>query len=358
MSTEEKKYIGRYWKKNKDDTIQCYLCPRHCRLRDGQRGFCFVRKNVNQELVLTTYGRSSGFCIDPIEKKPLNHFYPGTSVLSFGTAGCNLGCQFCQNWDISKSKEFDRLTERASPQAIADAARARQVQSVAFTYNDPVIFTEYAIDTAIACHAQGIKTVAVTAGYIEGEARKDFFEHMDAANIDLKSFSDDFYKRLTLSSLKPVLNTLEYVREKTATWLELTTLIIPQENDSEQEIKDLTRWIVEHLGPQTPLHFTAFHPTYKLRDKASTNAQTLQTARNIGRQNGLHYVYTGNIIDPEGSTTFCHQCQNTLIERRGYDIVAYHLDKNHQCPKCQTVCAGAFDSSPGSWGNKRQSVRF
>ena len=358
MSAEDKNHIARYWKKDAQDRVLCELCPRHCRLKNGQRGFCFVRQNAGQQLVLTTYGRSSGFCIDPIEKKPLNHFYPGTSILSFGTAGCNLGCQFCQNWDISKSKEFDRLSERASPQQIAGAAKDRQVHSVAFTYNDPVIFAEYAIDTAIACHAQGIKTVAVTAGYIEGQGRKDFFEHMDAANIDLKSFSEDFYQRLTLSALQPVLDTLEYVRNKTSTWLELTTLLIPQENDSEEEIHDLTRWVAEHLGPQTPLHFTAFHPSYKLRDKTRTPVQTLQSARQIGLKNGLRYVYTGNVVDPAGSTTFCHHCQNPLIERRGYDIAAYKLDGNNRCPQCQTACAGVFQNAPGSWGDQRQGVRL
>ena len=241
--TEEQRYIARYWKKMEDKGVQCVLCPRHCLLKNQQRGFCFVRQNIDGQLVLTTYGRSSGFCVDPIEKKPLNHFYPGSGTLSFGTAGCNLGCRFCQNWDISRSREFDRLNAKASPKQIALAAKNGGCKSVAFTYNDPVIFAEYAIDIAKECHAIGIKTVAVTAGYIEGRAREDFFSHMDAANVDLKSFSEKFYKEKVFGTLQPVLDTLTYIKKETKTWLETTTLLIPGENDSSKEITELSRFL-------------------------------------------------------------------------------------------------------------------
>ena len=216
---ETSNYKGRFWHRVDDGRILCNLCPRQCTLADGKRGFCFVRQNVGGEMILTTYGRSSGFCIDPVKKKPLNQFYPGTSILSFGTAGCNLGCKFCQNWDISKSREWDRLTDQASPETIARAARLLGCKSVAFTYNDPVIFAEYAMDIADACHEQGIKAVAVTAGYISDEARPEFYRHMDAAYVDLKAFSEKFYEKVTLGALQPVLDTLVYLKNKPASGL-------------------------------------------------------------------------------------------------------------------------------------------
>ena len=242
-----KYWPGRYWHKINDGRIQCDLCPRDCKLKEGQRGACFVRMRQDDQMVLTTYGRSSGFCVDPIEKKPLNHFYPGSSVLSFGTAGCNLACKFCQNWDISKSKNMDRLMAQASPEAIARAAEENTCKSVAFTYNDPVIFIEYAMDTAVACHARGIKTVAVTAGYIHKTARRDFYLNIDATNIDLKAFSDAFYYKLTGSHLQPVLDTLAYLKNETDVWFEITTLLIPGKNDSSEEIKAMCQWIKKEL---------------------------------------------------------------------------------------------------------------
>ncbi|MCG8511762.1 MAG: AmmeMemoRadiSam system radical SAM enzyme, partial [Rhodospirillales bacterium] len=255
---------GRYWQGLDDGRVECQVCPRLCKLRDGQRGLCFVRACRDGEIVLTTYGRSSGFCIDPIEKKPLNHFLPGTPILSFGTAGCNLTCKFCQNWDISKSREFDRLTDKASPEAIARAAAKTGCKSVAFTYNDPVVFLEYAVDVARACHALGIKTVAVTAGYICAEARAEFYQHMDAANVDLKAFTERFYADLCTGGLAAVLDTLKYLKHETDVWFELTNLIIPGENDSEAELDTMTAWVVENLGPDVPMHFSAFHPDWKM----------------------------------------------------------------------------------------------
>ncbi len=351
-------YIGRYWKPVEGARILCELCPRYCVLADGQRGFCFVRQNAGGRMVLTTYGYSSGFCIDPIEKKPLNHFYPGTSILSFGTAGCNLGCKFCQNWDISKSREFDRLTDEASPEKIARCARQLGCKSVAFTYNDPVIFAEYAIDIAQECHKLDVKTVAVTAGYMTEKSRPEFYEHMDAANVDLKAFTQRFYEKVTLGALQPVLDTLVYLKRKTNVWFEITTLLIPGENDSDEELHAMTRWIHSELGTDVPLHFSAFHPDYRMLDKPPTPPATLKRAREIALSKGLKYVYTGNVHDPEGSSTYCPNCGDLLIERDWYHLGVYHLKNRNQCAKCGSVCAGYFDERPGDWGAKRLPVRL
>ena len=352
---------GRYWHGLNDGRLQCDLCPRFCKLRDGQRGLCFVRARRNDEITLTTYGRSSGFCIDPIEKKPLNHFLPGTPVLSFGTAGCNLACKFCQNWDISKSREFDRLQASASPQAIAEAAVATGCRSVAFTYNDPVIFLEYVVDTARACRERGIQTVAVTAGYITREPREEFFRHMDAANIDLKAFTDRFYWKICGGHLEPVLDTLKYLHDETGVWLEITNLLIPGENDSESEIEEMTQWILEHLGPDVPLHFTAFHPDWKMTDRPHTPRQTLTRSRDIAMKNGLRYVYTGNVHDLVGSSTHCHHCGNILVSRDGYELSIWNLSLDGRqaiCRSCSTPIAGVFESQAGTWGNRRMPIKI
>ena len=350
-------YKGRYWKPVEDKRILCYLCPRHCTLADGQRGFCFVRQNIAGEMILTTYGRSSGFCIDPVEKKPLNHFYPGTSILSFGTAGCNLGCKFCQNWDISKSKEWDRLTDQASPDEIADGAKRLGCRSVAFTYNDPVIFAEYAIDIADACRERGIFAVAVTAGYMTPQSRPEFYAHMDAANVDLKAFTEEFYKKVTLSALQPVLDTLIYLKQETKVWFEITNLVIPGENDSEREFHEMAEWIMANLGSDVPLHFSAFHPDYRMLDKPHTPAETLKKARNIALAKGLHYVYTGNIHDPSGASTYCHHCGELLIERDWYELGIYNI-REGQCRFCGTTCAGHFENERGYWGRRRLPVQL
>jgi pyruvate formate lyase activating enzyme len=348
---------GRYWHRLEDGRLQCDVCPRYCKLHDGQRGLCFVRARRGDEIVLTTYGRSSGFCIDPIEKKPLNHYLPGTPVLSFGTAGCNLTCKFCQNWDISKARALDRVQDLASPEAIAAAAAATGCSSVAFTYNDPVIFLEYAIDVAEACRARGIKTVAVSAGYICDEPRREFFRHMDAANIDLKGFTEGFYKNLCSGKLKPVLDTLTYLKHETRVWFEITTLLIPGHNDSLAEIEAECRWIIKHLGPDVPLHFTAFHPDWKMMDTPPTPPATLAAARRIALDVGLHYVYTGNIHDPAGQTTYCHACGEALIGRDWYDLTLWNLSDDGRCLNCGTTCAGVFAGRPGHWGRRRQPVR-
>jgi pyruvate formate lyase activating enzyme len=351
-------YSARWWHALEDGRIQCDLCPRDCKLHDGQRGFCFVRQRVGGEMVLTTYGRSSGFCVDPIEKKPLNHFYPGSSVLSFGTAGCNLGCRFCQNWDISKSREWDRLADQASPEAIAKRAETLGCKSVAFTYNDPVIFAEYAMDVADACRERGIKAVAVTAGYMHDAPRREFYAKMDAANVDLKAFTEDFYQRITFSKLQPVLDTLEYLKRETDVWLEITTLLIPGQNDSEDEVEKLSTWVLEHLGPEVPLHFTAFHPDFKMTDLPSTPASTLARARNQARSLGLRFVYTGNVHDEAGDATSCSSCGALLIARDWYELLEYRLDSTGACPDCAAKLPGHFDVQPGKFGRRRVRVEM
>jgi pyruvate formate lyase activating enzyme len=348
----------RYWHKLEDGRIQCDVCPRECKLHNGQRGLCFVRACKDDQIVLTTYGRSSGYCVDPIEKKPLNHFYPGTPVLSFGTAGCNLACKFCQNWDISKAKEFDVLADQASPEKIARVANELGCKSVAYTYNDPVIFLEYAIDVARACREYDIKSVAVTAGYISEEPRKEFFQYMDAANVDLKAFTEEFYWKITGGHLQPVLDTLMYLKHETDVWIELTTLLIPGENDSENEIEEMTRWVVENLGPDVPMHFTAFHPSWKMMDKPPTPLSTLTMAREIAMKNGVRYAYTGNVHDKSGESTYCHQCGSKLIGRDWYVLSDWNLDEHGNCKSCGTACAGHFDKEKGNWGSKRLPVQL
>jgi len=351
-------FPGRYWHRLEDGRIQCDICPRDCKLHDGQRGLCFVRRCENNQIVLTTYGRSSGFCIDPIEKKPLNHFYPGSGVFSFGTAGCNLACKFCQNWDISKSREFDRLCDEAGPESIARTAADMDCKSVSFTYNDPVIFLEYAVDTAKACHALGVETVAVTAGYIHPQAREEFFAHIDAANVDLKAFSEDFYHKLCAGHLQPVLDTLEYLKNETDVWFEITTLLIPGKNDSKEELTAMCDWIAEHLGPDVPVHFTAFHPDWKMRDIESTPPATLTQAREIGINAGLGYVYTGNVHDRSGGTTFCPGCGAGAIVRDWYEILEYHLDDKGHCTHCKTLLPGKFETFHGAFGARRIPVQI
>ena len=348
----------RYWHTLDDGRVQCDLCPRYCKLHEGQRGLCFVRANLHGAIVLSTYGRSSGFCVDPIEKKPLNQFLPGTPVLSFGTAGCNLACKFCQNWDISKSRETDTLADAASPETIAKAALELGCRSVAYTYNDPVIFHEYAIDVAKACRARGIRNVAVTAGYVCPEPRAEFYQYMDAANVDLKGFTEDFYYKLTGGHMEPVLDTLKYIKHETDVWLEITTLLIPGKNDSDQELNELTQWIARELGPDVPLHFSAFHPDWKMLDVPATPIETLFRARELAVNNGLHYVYTGNVHDKAGQSTYCHHCGQLLIGRDWYELSQWNLDATGACSQCGTRCAGVFEGEAGSWGSRRLPVRL
>lgn len=349
---------GRHWHALGNGRIQCDVCPRFCKLGDGQRGLCFVRANAGGRMMLTTYGRSSGFCIDPIEKKPLNHFLPGTPVLSFGTAGCNLACRFCQNWSISKSREIDTLADAAAPEALAEAASRLGCRSVAYTYNDPTIFLEYAVDVARACRAVGVKSVAVTAGYVAPAAREELFAHMDAANVDLKAFTEDFYRRLCAGELAPVLDTLVCLRDRTETWLEVTTLLIPGENDSPEEVDDMTRWFIDNLGADVPLHFTAFHPDHRMRDRPPTPHATLLRARDVARQNGLRYVYVGNVHDEAGASTWCPGCGDRVVGRDWYRLTRWSLDDEGRCRSCGTAIPGVYDGPPGDWGPRRAPVRL
>jgi pyruvate formate lyase activating enzyme len=346
------------WHTRDDGRIQCDVCPRGCALNDGQRGLCFVRRRLGDQIVLTTYGRSSGFCVDPIEKKPLNHFLPGSAVLSFGTAGCNLTCRFCQNWDISKSREIDTLADAATPGRIAATAAELGCRSVAFTYNDPTIFYEYARDTAVACHEVGLRAVSVTAGYMLAGPRADMYAHMDAANVDLKSFDDDVYRRVCSARLAPVLETIEYLVTQTPVWVELTTLLIPGLNDSDAEIDSMTSWVVDRLGADVPLHFTAFHPDFKMRDRPPTPPATLTRARRIAISNGVRFAYTGNVHDGDGGTTTCPSCGLVLVRRDWYVLSEYRLTDDGRCGRCGESLPGVFDGPVGDWGAKRLPVRL
>ncbi|MEW2914956.1 AmmeMemoRadiSam system radical SAM enzyme [Leisingera sp. JC11] len=349
---------ARYWSgRPEDDRLVCELCPRFCALKPGQRGLCFVRKREGQRIVLDTYNRSSGFCIDPIEKKPLNHFLPGTPVLSFGTAGCNLACKFCQNHEISKSREVASLSDYATPEMIADAADRAGAVSVAYTYNDPVIFHEYAVDIAQACHEKGIRSVAVTAGYITPEPREEFFANMDAANIDLKAFTEEFYWKLTAAHLAPVLETIEYAVKETGCWVELTTLLIPGCNDSDAELAEMSEWVVDKLGPDVPLHFSAFHPDYRMSDVPPTPQATLLRAQEIARAAGVRHVYVGNTHHEEGQSSYCLGCGGLVIGRDWYQILQWNLTDDGQCRNCGTVLPGVFEGPPGDWGRKRKPLR-
>jgi len=358
ITTMETVVPTKYWHVLKDDRIQCDVCPRHCRLREGQRGLCYVRQRLQDQIKLVSYGRSSGFCVDPIEKKPLNHFYPGSSVLSFGTAGCNLACKFCQNWDMSKSREMDTLADKAGPERLAEVAVELACRSIAFTYNDPIIFLEYAVDVAAACREAGVRSVAVTAGYVDPEPRVEFFNAMDAANVDLKAFSERFYHKICGGHLAPVLETLKYIKQETNVWLELTTLLIPGENDSDAELDAMTGWVSENLGPDVPMHFTAFHPDWKMRNTDRTPPATLTRARSIARANGVRFAYTGNVHDNVGASTYCSSCDALLIERDWYQLGQWGLDGHGRCKNCSTTVPGYFDAAPGQSGSGRMPVRI
>jgi pyruvate formate lyase activating enzyme len=346
------------WHQLPDGRVQCDVCPRACKLHEGQQGLCFVRSRRDDAIVLDTYGRSSGFCVDPVEKKPLNHVLPGSSVLSFGTAGCNLACRYCQNWDISKSREVDTLADAASPDDIAAAASRLGCRGVAFTYNDPVVFYEYAIDVAEACHRRGLLAIAVTAGYVMPGPREELFAPIDAANVDLKAFDENFYHRVCGGHLQPVLDTIEYLVHETDVWVELTTLVVPGYNDSDAELDRMSRWVVEHVGPDVPMHFTAFHPDFRMLDIPRTPPHVLQRARHIARENGVRYAYTGNVHDTSGSSTECASCGAVLVERDWYQLGAYGLTDDGHCRRCGARLPGIFDGPAGRWGPRRLPVRL
>lgn len=341
MKPESKYHLANWWQSLENGKILCTLCPRYCTIGEGQAGFCFIRQNINNKLYSIGYGRPTGFAIDPIEKKPLNHFLPGTEILSFGTAGCNLGCKFCQNWSISKAKIDNTNSLYATPENVILLAKKYNVPSIAFTYNDPIIFGEYVIDVSKLAKEEGIKSVMVTNGYIDKEARKDVFKFIDAANVDLKAFTENFYHKLTFSHLQPVLDTLFWLVKETNVWLEITTLLIPNENDSEDEIKKMCDWITQNLGEEIPLHFTAFHPDFKMNNKQRTPLETLQRARKIAIQSGIKFCYLGNVWDEIGHTTFCPSCNKPIIKRSWHEVIEYHLIDGH-CKFCNEKINGVF----------------
>lgn len=333
--------LANWWKPAENGKLLCTLCPRYCTIGVGQKGFCFIRENIDGKLYSVGYGRPTGFAVDPIEKKPLNHFYPGSDVLSFGTAGCNLGCKFCQNWTTSKAKIDDIHSTESSPEEVVRLAKHYNTKSIAYTYNDPTIFGEYVIDISKLAREEGIKSVMVTAGYIDKEACKDVYKYIDAANVDLKAFSETFYHKLTFSHLSDVLDTLVWLKNETEVWIEITTLVIPGENDSPEELKQLSNWIVKNLGDEVPLHFSAFHPSFKMLNPPRTPTSTLVMARNIAIQEGVKYCYLGNVHHKDGDTTFCPNCNEKLISRDWFSV---HSNKiiHDKCFKCGTKIAGYF----------------
>jgi len=348
--------LARWWETQSDGRILCTLCPRYCQIGEGQYGFCFIRQNHGGKLYNLGYGRSTGFAVDPIEKKPLNHFLPGGNALSFGTAGCNLGCRFCQNWSISKAKLDDQRSRLIAPQEVVELAQREQAESIAFTYNDPTIFGEFVIDIAQAARQAGVATIMVTAGYIDARAREEIYAEIDAVNVDLKAFTDDFYRKLTFSNLQPVLETIAWLVHQTDVWVELTNLIIPDHNDAAGEIAEMSDWILEALGDAVPIHFTAFHPDFKLTDKPRTPPETLMRARQQALDRGLKYVYVGNIFDDDGQATFCGGCGARVIDRDWHAVTLYRLDEAGCCPDCGFSLPGQFQRAPGLSAGRRRAT--
>ncbi len=331
---------ARWWETMPDGRLHCYLCPRHCHIGENQTGFCFIRKNIDGHLYQLGYGRPAALNIDPVEKKPLNHFFPGTRILSMGTAGCNMGCFFCQNWDISKAKADQVHAADLSPADVVELALERRVPHLAFTYNEPTIWGEYVIDIAREAHASGLNNVMVSNGYITREAFFDVYQHIDAANIDLKAFTEKFYSKVTLTHLQPVLDTLKWLRHETNVWFEITNLIIPTLNDEQDEFRQLVDWMLTNLGDDVPLHFTAFHPDFKLVDKPPTPPETLHRARKLAMEMGLKFVYEGNIFS-DGGDTICPGCRRRIIRRSWHSVTSNDLLEG-KCRHCATQIPGAF----------------
>ena len=320
--------------------VQCELCPKECIIKPGQSGECRVRVNLDGSLRTVVYGHPCARNIDPVEKKPLYHFLPGTSIYSIATVGCNLHCRNCQNWSISQANPEDSLAEEYSPAQLVRLARARRCRSLAFTYTDPIIYYEYTFDTAVLAHQQGLRNVLVTAGYINPQPWQELLRHIDAANIDLKSIRDSFYRDICYATLKPVQNALVLAKTM-GVLVEVTNLIIPTLNDSDADLTELIRWVRDNLGRDTPLHFSVFRPLYRLRNLPPTPDETMERARQIAISEGMNYVYIGNILSPRGQNTYCGKCGAELIVRRGYRIIKMAL-VDGICPDCSHKIHGVW----------------
>src|SRR5579859_3130823 len=347
---------AQWWEPEANGKVHCYLCPRHCHIGRGQSGFCYIRTNQEGKLYSLGYGAPAALQVDPIEKKPLNHFLPGSRVFSMGTAGCNMGCFFCQNWDISKSRQDQVNARDVPPEEVPQLALRYGCDSIAFTYNEPTIWGEYIIDICRAAKSSGLKTVMVTNGYITREAFHDIYDHIDAANVDLKAFTENFYGKITLTYMQPVLDTLLLLKNETNVWFEITNLMIPTLNDDPEETRKLSEWILTHLGPDVPLHFTAFHPDFKLQDKPRTPAETLHRARQIAREAGLHYVYEGNIYS-DGAHTSCPKCGTLLIKRSWHAVTENHL-RQGKCPQCGLRIPGVWEKTEGKASFDERSEKY
>jgi pyruvate formate lyase activating enzyme len=332
---------AQWWTPLEGGKVHCYLCPRDCKIGEGQTGFCFIRKNEGGKLVTLGYVRPAAVQVDPVEKKPLFHFYPGTRIFSMGTAGCNMGCFFCQNWDISKAKSDQVHSVDLTADDVCQNAMQYECPSLAFTYNEPSIWGEYVIDISKRAREVGLKTVMVTNGYINEQAFYDVYEHIDAANVDLKAFTENFYGKITLTHLKPVLDTLKRLKRDTNVWFEITNLMIPTLNDNPDEVKQLANWVLDNVGNSIPVHFTAFHPDFKLRNIHNTPPETLEMARDIALEQGLKFVYVGNVFS-DSANTYCPSCNRLLIERNWHQIVKYRISADGSCA-CGTKVPGHFN---------------
>ena len=337
---DEPEMEARYYEKLPNRKIKCTLCPRSCIIDDLERGYCGVRENRQGAYYTLVYGKPCTIHVDPIEKKPLFHFLPASSALSLATVGCNVFCKFCQNWEISQSRPEQVSAMRVSPDEMALRAIQQNCHVVAFTYSEPVVFAEYMYDVAAVAKKSEIRSVMISNGFIQKQPMRDLCTVLDGVKIDLKAFTERFYRELVSGELKPVLDTLVLLRQEKI-WFEIVYLVIPGENDDRNELASLSRWIRSELGEDVPLHFTRFYPQYRMTNLPPTPIKTLQEARNIALDAGVHYVYTGNVPGDKGENTYCPACGKLLIRRLGYTVVENNL-KSSSCPACQKIIAGVW----------------
>ncbi len=333
---------ARYYKKvviNGKTCVHCQLCPHQCILSDNDRGFCRTRVVKNQTLYTLAYGNPCAVHIDPVEKKPLNHFLPGTMTLSLATAGCNLRCLNCQNWDISQSRPEDSSAQVLPPEKLVQTALSQNTPSLSYTYSDPIAFYEYAYDTSLKARENNLRNILVTAGYFQPQPLKDLCRLIDAAHVDLKSFNDDFYKKVCGATLKPVLQSLEILRQQ-GVWVEIIRLVVPKLSDDLNDIGRMCRWIVQNLGPDVPLHLSRFYPAYKLSMLPPTSVKKLSQAQQIAQAEGLHYVYIGNVPQLSQQNTVCPSCRGVVLERNGYQVVSNRI-REGKCG-CGYAIAGVW----------------